>query len=156
MQDGEGDGDRHAVDPPVDPELPDRRVRSTDPTVLLTVAVGGVAGTAARYALGRIFPTGAGTFPWTTFAVNVTGSFLLGAFLAWLYARRPADRLVRPLVAVGFLGGYTTFSTAMVESAVLVKDGHVPVAVCYLVAGLVSGLLAVALGVIATRRVVRC
>jgi CrcB protein len=124
--------------------------------VLLTVALGGVAGTATRYALGRIFPTGAGTFPWTTFTINVTGSFLLGAFLGWLYARRSADRFVRPLVAVGFLGGYTTFSTAMVESSVLVKDGHAPVAVMYLVGGLVGGLLAVALGLTAARRVVRC
>lgn len=156
MQDGEGHGHRRSADPPVDPDLPDRRSRRTDPTVLLTVAVGGVAGTAARYALGRAFPTGAGAFPWTTLAINVTGSFVLGAFLAWLYARRPADRLVRPLVAVGFLGGYTTFSTAMVESAVLVKDGHAAVAIGSLAAGLVGGLLAVALGVTAARRVIRC
>ena len=50
---------------------------------------------------------------------------MLGAFLAWLLVRRPADRYLRPFVAIGFLGGYTTFSTAMVESAVLAKDGHV-------------------------------
>ena len=58
-----------------------------------------------------------GSFPWATFAINVTGSFLLGAFLAWLFARRPADRYLRPFVAIGVLGGYTTFSTAMVETA---------------------------------------
>jgi CrcB protein len=139
----------------VDPELAERG-RRTDPLVLLAISAGGVAGTAARYAIGRAFPAGAGGFPWATLAVNLTGSFVLGAFLAWLLAARPRDRFFRPLVAVGFLGGYTTFSTAMVESAVLTKDGHAPVALAYVVASLVGGLLAVALGVRVVRRTVRC
>ena len=130
---------------PVDPELAARRPagRRADPATLLAIAVGGVGGTAARYAIGRIVPVTPGAFPWATFFINVTGSFALGAFLGWLLAREPQDRYLRPFVAVGVLGGYTTFSTAMVESTVLAKDGHVPLAAAYVLASLVGGLLAV-------------
>jgi CrcB protein len=143
---------------PIDPEVPDAGAsrRALDPAVLFTVAAGGVAGTAARYGLGRAFPTAASTFPWTTLAINLSGSFLLGAFLAWLHARRPADRWLRPLIAVGVLGGYTTFSTAMVETSVLAKDGHVIIAALYAGLGVVGGLVVVALGLTVARRVVRC
>ena len=148
--------DGRAAQRRVDPELPVTRARRAAPVSLVAVAAGGVAGTALRYGIGRAFPTPPGTFPWTTFVINVTGSFVLGAFLGWLLARRPDDRLLRPLVAVGFLGGYTTFSTAMVESAVLVKDGHALVAVPYLVLGSAAAFVAVALGITGARRALRC
>ena len=140
----------------VDPELPPRRGRRADPTVLVLIAFGGVAGTAVRYGIGRIAPPVAGAFPWSTFVINVTGSFVLGGFLAWLSVRRPDDRHLRPLVAIGFLGGYTTFSTAMVESALLVKDGPAAIAFGYLAVGLVTAVVAVAAGVTTTRRVLAC
>jgi CrcB protein len=151
----DGAGDRDAQRR-VDPELPAGRARRVAPASLAAVAAGGVAGTALRYGVGRAFPSAPGAFPWTTFVINVTGSFALGAFLGWLFARRPADRYLRPLVAVGFLGGYTTFSTAMVESAVLVKDGHAVVAIAYLVLGSATAFVAVALGVTGARRALRC
>jgi CrcB protein len=148
--------DERAAQRRVDPELPLTRARRIAPASLAAVAAGGIAGTALRYGIGRAFPTAPGAFPWTTFVINVTGSFVLGAFLGWLLARRPADRYLRPLVAVGFLGGYTTFSTAMAESAVLVKDGHALVAVAYLVLGSATAFVAVALGVTGARRALRC
>jgi CrcB protein len=121
--------------------------------VLLAISAGSVGGTAARYGIGRAVHVAPGSFPWGTFAINVTGSFVLGAFLAWLLVRRPADRYLRPFVAIGFLGGYTTFSTAMVESAVLVKDGHAAMATGYVAASLVAGLVAVAAGFLVARPV---
>lgn len=135
----------HEARRPVDPELPGRRLgaRRPDPATLLAIAVGGVGGTAARYAIGRIVPVTPGSFPWATLLINLTGSFALGAFVAWLLAHRPRDRYLRPFVATGVLGGYTTFSTAMVESAVLTKDGHVGIAAAYVLVSLVGGLLAV-------------
>lgn len=143
----------------IDPDLPADGPADTGrnhPGVLLAISAGGVVGTAARYAIGRVVHIAPGSFPWATFAINVTGSFLLGAFLAWLFARRPADRYLRPFVAIGVLGGYTTFSTAMVETAVLGKDGHVVVAAVYVVASLAGGLAAVAAGFLAARPVSRC
>ena len=153
-EDGASDQDR-AEQRRVDPDLPSARRRG-DPRVLGAVALGGMLGTVIRYALGRAFPTASGAFPWTTLVVNLTGSFLLGAFLAWLLAHRPSDRYRRPFVAIGFLGGYTTFSTAMVESAVLVKDGHGLVALAYLGLGLLGGLAAAGAGIVAMRRVSPC
>jgi len=144
----------------IDPELPPPgspdALRRNHPGVLLAISIGGIAGTAARYAVGRIGHITPGTFPWGTFLINVTGSFVLGAFLAWLLACRPADRYLRPLVAVGVLGGYTTFSTAMVETTVLGKDGHLAVAAVYVVASLAAGLAAVVVGFLAARPVTRC
>ena len=143
----------------IDPDLPEATGdprRRPDPRVLLAISSGGVGGTAARYAIGRVVHITPGSFPWATFAINLTGSFVLGAFLAWLLVRRPADRYLRPFVAIGFLGGYTTFSTAMVESAVLAKDGHAAMAAAYVVASLAGGLAAVTVGFLVARPVTRC
>jgi CrcB protein len=149
-------GDQRRIDPELPPAGPADPARRAHPGVLLAISAGGTAGTAARYAIGRVVHLAPGSFPWATFVINVTGSFLLGAFLAWLLARRPADRFLRPFVAIGVLGGYTTFSTAMVETAVLGKDGHVALAAAYVVASLAGGLAAVALGFLAARPVSGC
>jgi len=141
---------QRSVDPDLpaeSPRLPHRR----HPGVLLAISVGGIAGTLARYGVGRALTVGAGGFPWATFTVNMTGAFALGVVLTLLLARWPADRYVRPFVAIGFIGAYTTFSTFMVDADVLAKDGHVGTALVYLVASLVGGLAAVGTGVVLTR-----
>ena len=78
-------------------------------TVLL-VAVGGVAGVLARYGLGTT--VSANGAPWMIFAINVAGSFLLGAMLPW---SAQLSEPVRNGIAVGFCGGFTTFSTVSVH-----------------------------------------
>ena len=108
-------------------------------------------GTPARYALERIIHVAPGTFPWSTFTVNVTGCFVLGALLTLIVERWPPSRYVRAFAVVGFLGAYTTFSTYTVEAAMLTKDGHALVALAYVVASLVVGLLAVFAGIIMAR-----
>jgi CrcB protein len=148
--------EQRRIDPELPPVPPEDGTRRNHPGVLLAISIGGVAGTGARYAVGRMVHIAPGTFPWGTFLINVTGSFVLGAFLAWLLVRRPTDRYLRPLVAVGVLGGYTTFSTAMVETTVLGKDGHVAVATVYVLASLAAGLTAVVAGFLAARPVTRC
>ncbi|HEY0022786.1 MAG TPA: CrcB family protein [Longimicrobium sp.] len=82
----------------------------------LLVALGGAAGAVARYGAGRWVgvPAGAG-FPWATFGVNVAGSLLLGIVVALV----PPDDPRRALLAVGFCGGLTTFSTFGYETMVL-------------------------------------
>jgi CrcB protein len=122
----------------------------TDPRTLALVAVGGSAGTLVRYALGRWAVVAPGTFPTTTFAINVTGALVLGLVLGALGRFRPADATWRPLVGVGFLGGYTTFSTFAVETTQLVRADRAVTAATYVVASVVLGLLAARIGEAAT------
>jgi CrcB protein len=118
----------------------------TDLRTIVLVAVGGSAGTLARYGLGRWAVVAPGTFPTTTFAINVTGAFLLGLILGALGRYRAADTTWRPLVGVGFLGGYTTFSTFAVETTQLVRADRTVTAAMYVVASVVVGLIAARLG----------
>ncbi len=91
------------------------------------------------------------SFPWATFTVNVSGAFLLGLVLTLIIERWPPSRYVRPFVAIGFLGAYTTFSTFTVEADLLVKNGAVAVAGLYVVGSLLAGFVAVYLGIVTGR-----
>lgn len=108
--------------------------------VLAAIALGGALGASARAALAQLVPVEPGSFPLATLIVNVTGSFLLGAVLVLLLERFPPSRYRRPLVATGFLGAYTTYSTFAVETVMLVRDGHLTTALAYVAASLVAGL----------------
>ncbi|GIE35561.1 putative fluoride ion transporter CrcB 1 [Actinoplanes italicus] len=77
---------------------------------LAAVAAGGVLGALARYGIGTVYPYTQGDFPWSTWVINVSGCFLIGVLNT-----RVQRRLPRLLLGTGFLGGYTTFSTAIVE-----------------------------------------
>jgi CrcB protein len=107
------------------------------------VALGGALGAPARYGVAQVIHVAKDGFPTATFVTNVSGSFLLGAVLALLMERFPPTRYLRPFVATGFCGAYTTYSTFAVDSAVLVKDGHAATAIAYVVASFVSGFAAV-------------
>ena len=110
-------------------------------SAVAAVAVGGAVGAVLRHLAGEAFP--ADGFPWTTFAINVSGSFLL--------ALRPGLAVVRrrPTLAAalgpGLLGGYTTLSAYSEESRALLADGRVTPAAAYVAGTLVACLLAVAL-----------
>jgi fluoride exporter len=77
---------------------------------LLAIAIGGGIGSVARYLLAVAFPAGHG-FPWAIFAVNVSGCFCLGLLMVYLLEVWPPRRFLRPFLAVGLIGGYTTFSS---------------------------------------------
>ncbi len=130
--------------------MPKSRKR-LQPRTLVAVAVGGALGAAARDELATRFPTPAGSFPWVTFFINVSGSLLLGLLLTFVLERWPPTRYVRPLVAIGVLGAYTTFSTFVVETDLLFRDGYVAVGVVYVVASLAAGCAAVYIGIVAGR-----
>jgi fluoride exporter len=116
------------------------------------VAIGGAAGSAVRYELAVARPVASGHFPWATLTANAAGALLLGILLALLVDAWRPTRFLRPLAVVGFCGGLTTFSTWMVESALLVRDGDTATALAYLMTSLVVGVVAAAVGLLGTRR----
>jgi CrcB protein len=122
--------------------------------MVAAVALGGALGTVGRYELALAEPVQSGRFPWATFTANLIGSLVLGIAVVVLVDGRGSTRVPRAFVAVGFCGGLTTFSTWMVESVLLTRDGNAGTAALYLVVSLVLGLVAVALGAAATRRIV--
>lgn len=115
------------------------------------VAVGGIVGTAARYEVALAIADRRGAFPLSTFVINVTGSFVLGVLLTLLVARWRPHEYVRPLLATGLIGAYTTWSTFMVDADDLIKAGHPGTAAAYVVASLAAGLGAVYAGMLLGR-----
>ena len=91
----------------------------------LWVSLGGIVGACARYFLSRFSAKILGTsFPWGTLLINVTGSFVLGLFLVYTTERVFVDPRWRLLVAIGFCGAYTTFSSYAYESMVYFQQGN--------------------------------
>lgn len=100
-----------------------------DRGVLGAIALGGALGASARYGVAKVVHVAPHTFPWATLWTNLSGSFALGFMLALLLERFPPSRYIRPFVATGFLGAYTTYSTFAVETVLLVKNGRPGLAV---------------------------
>lgn len=121
--------------------------------MLGAVALGGALGAPARYGVAQLVHVAPHGFPWATFWTNASGSFALGLVLALVLERFPPSRYLRPFLATGFLGAYTTYSTYAVETVVLGKDGHAGTAVAYAGASLVAGFVAVWAGIVAARRI---
>jgi CrcB protein len=120
----------------------------------LLAALGGALGALARWGIAEALPHARGAWPWSTLLINLTGCLLLGVLFAVLAARVPEPSWVRPFVGVGVLGGYTTYSTFAVEMVDLGRTGAALEAARYLLVSVVGGVLAVALGAVAARRVV--
>ncbi|MFE1172317.1 fluoride efflux transporter FluC [Streptomyces sp. NPDC058773] len=119
--------------------------------VLVVVALGGLLGGMARYLLGLAFPTPVGKFPLTTFAINVSGAFLLALLLVYVLEIWPPTRYVRAFAGVGFLGSYTTFSTWMVDTHRLLHHGHHAAAAVNVFGSIAAGLAATVLGLLVGR-----
>jgi fluoride exporter len=126
--------------------------RGFDPALLGVVAAGGLLGAEARFALEQAVTSPAGGWPVATWVINVAGSLLIGVLVVVVTEVLTVHRLVRPFLGTGVLGGFTTFSTAMVEAVGLQRAGEPLLALGYLVGTALSALLAAALGVAATRR----
>jgi CrcB protein len=110
-------------------------------------------GASARYGIAEALPTDPGGFPWATFWTNLSGSFLLGLFLVLVLERFPPTRYLRPFVATGILGAFTTMSTYEVETALLLKDGHTVTGLLYGIGSLLAGLAVAYAGIRAGRRI---
>jgi len=112
------------------------------------VAAAGACGALSRYWIGTAI--GVRSFPWATLGINVLGSFILGVVLGGPGAGRWSPT-VTAVVAVGFLGAFTTFSTFAFEATALVRDDRAGVAFAYVTSSLVLGLGASALGFVLAR-----
>ena len=127
----------------VDPDAAPARPRRA-PTLLLIV-LGGAVGTTLRAALETAYPSAVGSWPWATFVINVTGAFLLAVVLETLSVLGPDEgwsRRVRLGVGTGLLGGFTTYSTFMVEAARLGRAGEYVTTLAYVAASILLGVAA--------------
>ena len=114
---------------------------------LLFLAVGGAFGAVSRYLVqGWVQDLAGGRFPWGTFAVNISGSFALGLVFALAMDRAVLAPEVRVPLMVGFIGSYTTFSTLMLESWVLVEEGDLTRMLFNLLGSVAVGMVAVVAG----------
>lgn len=115
----------------------------------LLAAVGGALGALARWGMAEALPSSPTGWPWATLLVNLTGCLLLGALSAVLSARLPDAPWPRPFLAVGVLGGYTTYSAFAVEVVQMAEAGAVLAAGGYVLVSVVGGVAAVAAGTLA-------
>jgi fluoride exporter len=114
----------------------------------LLVALGGGIGSVTRYLVGGWFAGRFGpAFPYGTFVINVTGSFIIGLFLAFAQERISLSPYWRLFFAVGFLGGYTTFSSFEYESVRLLQDGEMLLGSVYMIGSVVAGGIAAISGI---------
>lgn len=144
------------ADPDVDLQVPgQRRELRGHGDVLVAIALGGGIGALARYGLSYAFPAKPTAFPWATFGINVGGCLLIGVLMVLITEVWGGQRLIRPFLGVGVLGGFTTFSTYIVDIQRLVDGGAAAMALGYLVATVVAALLAVYMGITLTRLAVR-
>jgi CrcB protein len=132
------------VDPDVDLHVPAERaeLRPSPVPVLAAISAGGGVGALARYGLSTAWPHDPAGFPWATWTINVSGSFLIGVLMVLIFTRWPERRLIRPFFGVGILGGYTTFSTSVVDVQQAVTHGAPGVALLYLGATIAGAVLA--------------
>lgn len=114
--------------------------------VAAVVSAGGVIGALARYGIGLAWPHRADQFDWATFAINVSGCFVIGV----LMTATSGHPLLRPFLGTGVLGGFTTFSTYVLE---IITLGPTWIAVTYALSTVVAALAAVWLATGMTRRV---
>jgi len=119
----------------------------------LLIMVCGGAGSLARYLAGMAVTSRYGTrFPWGTLAVNVTGSFLIGFIMTVLTERATLSPNWRLALVVGFLGGYTTFSSFEWETFAAVRAGGFWIGAANILGSVLLGYAAVWLGSAAVRR----
>jgi fluoride exporter len=119
------------------------------------VGVGGFMGSIARFWLASYVGQRMGTrFPYGTFLINVSGSFLIGVVMTVLTERTHLSPTWRYLIPIGFIGGYTTFSTFEYETLRAMQDGQLTIGLLNIVLSVVVGFLMVWAGAMVGRSIV--
>ena len=120
----------------------------------LMVGVGGCLGSILRFWVGGYIGSRMGTrFPYGTLVINVTGSFLIGLVFALMTARTHWSPNWRYLIPIGFIGGYTTFSSFEYETLRIIQDGQIGLGFLYVALSVIVGFVAVWGGVVAGRAI---
>ncbi|MGX9805815.1 fluoride efflux transporter CrcB [Exiguobacterium acetylicum] len=121
------------------------------------VGLAGVLGASARYGLGLLIgDLTTGPFPWSTLAINLIGSFLLGYATHFLFRTKLLHQYAITAIGTGFIGSFTTFSTFSVETVTLIQTHHIADALLYVLISLFGGLFLSYLGyTLGTRRLRR-
>jgi CrcB protein len=120
----------------------------------VAIALAGALGALARWGVGGLISRrNSSAFPWETFVVNISGSFVLGFFFTAATERWAVAPWLRSAVTIGFIGAYTTFSTFMLETYRLTEDRAHGLAIANIVGSCAAGLVAVYLGVVVGRAV---
>ena len=121
---------------------------------LALIALGGAGGAVSRYLVDTLVSERVGAeFPWGTFVVNMTGSFVLGVLFALAVERDVLPSDMRLPVMTGFVGAYTTFSTLMLETWRLAETGSTVAAVANIVGSVAVGLTVMAGGLVVGRAI---
>jgi CrcB protein len=128
-----------------------RRARRPSAAIASAVFAGSCVGGLARYGVTRAWPTPTGGFPWATFVVNLSGAFVLALLLVAVNEVLRPTTYVRPLLATGFCGAWTTFSSIVAATDQLVAHGHAVTGTLYLVGSAGGGLTAAAAGLVSGR-----
>lgn len=113
---------------------------------LILVFLGGGFGSILRYVLGKYLNSTEGGLPYGTFVANIAGSLLIGIILGWAAKSNTFSHHQTLLLATGFCGGFTTFSTFAYENHLFLKSGDFVSFAIYTIASFVMGFLAVFLG----------
>ena len=114
---------------------------------VLLVFIGGGFGSAARYLLGRLWNSHESGIPFGTFAANILGSLLIGIILGLAAKNESLTQEQTLLLATGFCGGFTTFSTFAYENHVFLKNGDFMTFALYTIASFILAFLAVFAGI---------
>lgn len=120
---------------------------------LTAVFAGGVAGALARVGFSQAFVAGDTSWPWAVFAINLSGALLLGYLVTRLQERLPLSTYRRQLLATGFCGAYTTFSTLQLELLNMWNAHRYGLAAAYIGASVICGYVAVHVSTAVTRGV---
>jgi CrcB protein len=119
----------------------------------LLILLGGGTGSLARYLASTAIMARFGSrFPLGTLVINVTGSFLIGLIVTLLTERSQANPNWRPLLVIGFLGGYTTFSSFEWETYSAIREGGLWIGFLNVIGSVTLGYAAVWLGALLARR----
>lgn len=114
---------------------------------ILWISIGAIVGANLRYFVGQsVAKLLSSTLPYGTLVINITGSFILGFFLVWTGERVLADPRWRLLIAIGFCGGYTTFSSFAYETFALFEQGRFAASVLNVIVTNVLSMVAVVAG----------
>ncbi|WP_394165342.1 fluoride efflux transporter CrcB [Neptunomonas phycophila] len=119
--------------------------------ILLAVGFGGALGAVSRYWLAGMLNSKADKLPLGTLSCNVIGSLLMGILFVLIMEKAKLSPELRPMLMVGFLGAFTTFSSFSLETVALLQEGHTMSALIYVLLSVILCIIALSVGIWFTR-----